>query len=60
MTKLRFCPNCCIYTLKNICPKCGQQTINPHPPRYSPQDKWGKYRRKFLDEIFLKKSKLKC
>ncbi len=43
--KLKKCPKCKIYTLKDFCPKCGEKTINPHPPKYSPLDKWGKYRR---------------
>jgi len=43
--KMRKCPKCGRYTLKDICPECGEKTINPEPPRYSPQDKYGKYRR---------------
>ncbi|MCH2420744.1 MAG: RNA-protein complex protein Nop10 [Candidatus Poseidoniia archaeon] len=27
------------------CPKCSKDTSNPLPPRFSPQDKYGKYRR---------------
>jgi len=43
--KLRKCVTCKSYTLKEICPKCGKKTITPHPPRFSPEDKYGKYRR---------------
>jgi H/ACA ribonucleoprotein complex subunit 3 len=39
------CYNCNIYTLKEICPNCQGETTNPAPPRFSPEDKYGKYRR---------------
>lgn len=42
---MRVCKNCKTYTLKEICPKCSEKTANPHPPSFSPQDKYGKYRR---------------
>jgi H/ACA ribonucleoprotein complex subunit 3 len=45
-----FCGSCKAYTLKENCPKCGQKTILPKPPKYSPQDKYGKYRRICLEE----------
>lgn len=34
-----------IYSMKEICPKCGGKTLSPKPPKYSPEDKYGKYRR---------------
>jgi H/ACA ribonucleoprotein complex subunit 3 len=43
--KIRKCDNCGRYTLKDICPKCSKKTKNPHPPKFSPEDKYGKYRR---------------
>jgi H/ACA ribonucleoprotein complex subunit 3 len=49
--KLRKCPICKKYTLKEICPYCGQKTIFPHPPKYSPLDKFGKFRREALKEL---------
>ena len=49
--KIRKCPKCKTYTLKEFCPKCNQKTIYPNPPRYSPQDKFGKFRREALKEI---------
>jgi len=42
--KLRKCPIDGIYTLKDTCPLCGSKTIVPHPPRFSPEDKFVKYR----------------
>ena len=31
--------------MKELCPECGQKTISPKPPKYSPEDKYAKYRR---------------
>ena len=42
---MRFCRNCKKYTLKEICANCGSKTANPHPPSFSPLDKYGAYRR---------------
>jgi H/ACA ribonucleoprotein complex subunit 3 len=44
--RLRKCPKCGRYTLKEICPVCGTPTKSAHPPRFSPVDRWGEYRRK--------------
>jgi H/ACA ribonucleoprotein complex subunit 3 len=44
-TSLRKCPNCEEYTLRDVCPKCDVATHVPIPPRYSPEDRYGKYRR---------------
>lgn len=40
------CKSCGEYTIKEKCPKCGKATIRPIPPKYSPVDKYGIYRRK--------------
>ncbi|MHA1377231.1 MAG: RNA-protein complex protein Nop10 [Candidatus Helarchaeota archaeon] len=43
---LRKCSFCKRYTISKLeCPKCGGKTINPHPAKFSIQDKYGKYRR---------------
>ncbi len=42
---MRKCPGCGTYTLKAACPKDGTPTVSPHPAKYSPGDKYGKYRR---------------
>ncbi|HEY6405546.1 MAG TPA: RNA-protein complex protein Nop10 [Nitrososphaeraceae archaeon] len=41
---IRKCPNCGTYTLKMDCTSCKVRTINPHPPKYSPDDKYARYR----------------
>jgi len=43
---LQKCGACGRYTLKAICPACGHATGNPMPARYSPEDRYGVYRRK--------------
>ncbi|MEO9319411.1 MAG: RNA-protein complex protein Nop10 [Nitrososphaera sp.] len=41
---IRRCEACLTYTLKLTCPKCGGHTVDPHPARYSPDDKYVRYR----------------
>lgn len=36
---------CGQYTMENTCPKCGGVADNPRPPKWSPEDKYGEYRR---------------
>jgi len=43
--KMARCMGCGSYTLKGTCPDCNGNTSTPHPPRFSPEDKYGKYRR---------------
>ncbi|MDP3918478.1 MAG: RNA-protein complex protein Nop10 [Nanoarchaeota archaeon] len=40
-----YCSNCNKYTLKEACPSCDNKLLNPKPAKYSPEDKYGKYRR---------------
>ncbi len=37
---------CGSYSYSGKCPKCGHATSSPHPPRFSPEDKYGHYRRR--------------
>lgn len=46
MPKLFYCQKCQEYTLHNVCRICNQKTISKNPPRFSPQDNYGDYRRK--------------
>ncbi len=39
------CKACKIYTMKEVC-DCGEKTVTPKPPKYSPEDKYGEYRRR--------------
>jgi H/ACA ribonucleoprotein complex subunit 3 len=49
-TLLRRCPSCQEYTLGAKCPRCGAQVEVPLPPRYSPDDRYGEYRRRLRKE----------
>ena len=42
---MKRCGLCEAYTLKDACPRCGGKTASPHPAKFSPGDKYGKYRR---------------
>ncbi len=48
---LKFCPACARYSLQETCPVCRGATRSPHPMRFSPQDRWARYRRALLDEV---------
>ena len=49
--KMHKCKSCNIYTLKDTCPKCGGAINVIYPPKYSIEDKYGKYRRKLKEEL---------
>ncbi len=43
--KMKRCNDCMIYTLKDECPNCGASVNVIYPPKFSIDDKYGKYRR---------------
>jgi H/ACA ribonucleoprotein complex subunit 3 len=47
-TKLRFllrkCPKDFRYTLKEKCPLCKEETVSAHSAKFSPDDRYMKYR----------------
>jgi len=49
-TIMRVCREDRTYTLRDACPKCGARTIPPLPARYSPEDRYGAYRRKLKQQ----------
>ncbi len=49
--EMRKCGSCGRYTLKDVCPVCGGKTYMPIPPKFSPEDPYGKYRRRLRKEI---------
>ncbi|MBQ2762177.1 MAG: RNA-protein complex protein Nop10 [Candidatus Methanomethylophilaceae archaeon] len=51
-TALKKCKNCSVYTLNDNCPQCGRSTVSPIPPRYSPDDRYGEYRRRSIIEEY--------
>ncbi|PKK81901.1 MAG: ribosome biogenesis protein [Thermoplasmata archaeon HGW-Thermoplasmata-2] len=50
-TLFRRCDKCSLYTFGEKCPKCSAETRVPIPPRFSPEDKYGKYRRMLKKEF---------
>ncbi|MFX1269663.1 MAG: nucleolar RNA-binding Nop10p family protein [Promethearchaeota archaeon] len=61
MTKyLQKCKACNNYSLQNPeskCKYCGGELINPYPPKFSPIDKYAKYRIEYFKEEFKKRLK---
>lgn len=45
------CVSCNNYSLRETCPSCGGKCVFPKPPKYSPEDKYAKYRRKAKEEL---------
>ncbi|KUG20784.1 MAG: RNA-protein complex protein Nop10 [Methanomicrobiaceae archaeon] len=43
--RIRRCTFDRTYTLSLVCPVCGRETRPAHPARFSPQDRYGAYRR---------------
>ncbi|MEJ2249535.1 MAG: nucleolar RNA-binding Nop10p family protein [Candidatus Lokiarchaeota archaeon] len=55
---LKKCEDCGKYGIKTLdlkCKYCGGKLINPHPPKYSPVDKYQKYRIPYFKDEFNKK-----
>jgi H/ACA ribonucleoprotein complex subunit 3 len=50
--KIKRCKECSVYTFKDACPACGGATSSPHPPRFSPEDRYGVYRRKLKMQAY--------
>ncbi|MFA5331408.1 MAG: RNA-protein complex protein Nop10 [Methanoregula sp.] len=42
---IRRCSADNTYTLSQTCQKCGNATVSAHPARFSPEDRYGRYRR---------------
>ncbi|MDX1534430.1 MAG: RNA-protein complex protein Nop10 [Thermoplasmata archaeon] len=45
-TAILRCRECGAYTLHETCPTCQGATVMALPPRYSPEDRYGAYRRR--------------
>ncbi|MDV2480635.1 RNA-protein complex protein Nop10 [Methanoculleus sp. Wushi-C6] len=44
-SRIRRCPVDRRYTLSPVCPVCGGPTGPAHPARFSPQDRYCRYRK---------------
>lgn len=56
---MRCCKGCGRYTLLGTCALCGSETFCPVPPRYSPEDRMGDYRRKAILQEYGENGKLR-
>lgn len=50
MIHITKCPKCFEYSIEEECKSCGLKTESIRPPKFSPEDKYGVYRRKALRE----------
>ena len=55
MKHILKCNKCDKYTLEGVCPDCGSKTFSAIPPKYSPEDKYAKFRRIEKRDLFLEK-----
>lgn len=51
MSKIKKCLKCNSYTISDRCKKCNSKTVSSIPAKYSPVDKYAKYRRIAKKEI---------
>ena len=42
--QLRKCKKCNKYSLKESCSTCNEKTVSVHPAKFSPDDKYMRYR----------------
>ena len=57
MKHILKCSKCNKYTMKEVC-ECKEKSVVIKPPKYSPEDKYGEYRRKVKKPELLKKGLL--
>lgn len=50
--KVLRCGECGSYTLGERCPACGGESVSPKPARFSPEDRYGRYRRMLKRDQF--------
>ncbi len=48
--RLLFCRQCQKYTMKQLCSTCGEKTAEKKPAKFSPEDKYARYRRDAKEE----------
>ena len=49
--EILYCKNCKKYSMQKICTICGKENQTPKPAKFSPLDKYGKYRRLYKKEM---------
>ena len=58
MKHILKCKECGRYTMSEKCTACGGNAVNPKPPKFSIEDKIGKYRRQAKRETLIKEGLL--
>ena len=58
MRHILKCKGCGKFTMAETCPSCGGDAVNPKPPKFSIEDKVGKYRREAKREQLIKEGLL--
>jgi len=58
MKHILKCTKCEQFTMKEKCPKCKIKTLSIRPAKFSPEDKYAKYRRKVKEEQLKKEGLL--
>lgn len=53
MNRIFICTKCEAYTMESRC-KCGGEASDVRPPKYSPEDKYKKYRQEEKKELLKK------
>ena len=53
MKHILKCQSCNKYTMNATC-KCGSKAVSPGPAKYSPEDKYGSYRRQVKSKDWIK------
>lgn len=59
-TEILYCSECSRFTFEQACSSCDQPTLSTKPAKFSPEDKYGRYRRmqkKVLEEKLLNEQK---
>lgn len=49
--KILKCLKCNEYTLKENCPVCNSKTAEVRPAKFSPEDRFGRYRRMMKKQL---------
>ena len=57
MKHILKCSKCNKYTMKDVC-ECGGKAVLVKPQKYSPEDKYGEYRRKVKKPELIKEGLL--
>lgn len=45
MRHILKCSSCMAYSLMDVCPACGSESLRVGPAKFSPQDAYASYRR---------------